>query len=261
MVQIIQVVFFSLITLNEISFEIIVFDSTFIGSNNIIKIFDKSNNNKLLKKRAIYIFKIKQIFLFEVIKIHFTKENIGKNIKENIKNKLNKLLDEPDRKVNHLNILVLGISGVGKSCLIKIILGLGKNSKETPEDGFFNPQTEGKPKYYNSKLFPFLKLADTQGIEISSKTSKKPYGISEVEKDVTEFIVEQNESGNPDNYVHCIWYCFQSNSGRFQDDEEILLEKLSKEYSIETLPSIMVGTQANSKEKIELFKDGFAKKI
>jgi len=201
--------------------------------------------------------------LSEVIKILFKNEDISKNIKENIKLQLNLLLDEPNRKVNHLNILVLGISGVGKSSLIKILLGyeeLKEGSKDIPEDGFFKPTTEGKPKYYESKMVPFLKLADTQGIEISSKTSKKPYGISEVEEDTSEFIIQQNESGNPDNYVHCIWYCFQPNSGRFQDDEEILLEKLSKQYSIESLPIIMVGTQANSKEKIKLFEEGFAKK-
>ena len=96
--------------------------------------------------------------LSEVIKILFKNEEISKNIKENIKLQLNLLLDEPNRKVNHLNILVLGISGVGKSSLIKILLGyeeLKEGSKDIPEDGFFKPTTEGKPKYYESKMVPF----------------------------------------------------------------------------------------------------------
>ena len=218
----------------------------------ILKKFKKEESTFCLNN----IKEFKKDKLANVIQNLFGKENIAQNIKENIKLKLNILLDEPQRKVNHLNILVLGISGVGKSSLIKILLQSDEIDKDS-KDGIFKPKTKGKPKYYESKIVPFLKIADTQGIEISSKNNEEPYGISELEEDISEFIIQQNESGNPDNYVHCIWYCFQPNSGRFQDDEEILLEKLSKEYSIESLPIILVGTQANSKEKIRLFKDGF----
>ena len=188
-------------------------------------------------------------------------ENIGIQIKEKVKSQISKFLDEPKRKVNHLNILVLGISGAGKSCLVKTLLGLDKNPSESaPEDGFFDPTTKGKPKYYTSKIVPFLKIADTQGIEISSDDNPDKYGINEVEKDLTDFIKENDKSGNPDNYVHCIWYCFNPNRSRFEKDEEKLLAKLSQEYSRDTLPIILVGTQANSKSKVESFREFFNKK-
>ena len=188
-------------------------------------------------------------------------ENIGGQIKEKVKNQISIFLDEPKRKVNHLNILVLGISGAGKSCLVKTLLGLDRNPSESaPKDGFFNPTTKGKPQYYTSEIVPFLKIADTQGIEISSDDNPDKYGINEVEKDLTDFIKENDKSGNPDNYVHCIWYCFNPNRSRFEKDEEKLLAKLSQEYSRDTLPIILVGTQANSKSKVESFREVFNKK-
>ena len=188
-------------------------------------------------------------------------ENIGGQIKEKVKNQISIFLDEPKRKVNHLNILVLGISGAGKSCLVKTLLGLDRNPSESaPKDGFFNPTTKGKPQYYISEIVPFLKIADTQGIEISSDDNPDKYGINEVEKDLTDFIKENDKSGNPDNYVHCIWYCFNPNRSRFEKDEEKLLAKLSQEYSRDTLPIILVGTQANSKSKVESFKEVFNNK-
>ena len=213
--------------------------------------FQKEESNFCVE----YIQKFDIEKLREMITTLFIKESIGKKIKEKIKIQLSIFLDEPSRKVKHLNILVLGISGVGKSCLISTLLGFENNgSSQTPKEGFYKPQTKGKPKYYNSEIVPFLKLADTQGIEISSDFNENKYGIDKVESDVTQFILENDNSGNPDNYVHCIWYCFQPNSGRFQDDEEKLLKKLSEDYSIDTLPIILVGTQANSKEKIENFR-------
>ena len=205
----------------------------------------------------------------------FTKEDIGKMLINNIKDQLIKLLDQPNRKVNHLNILVIGKTGAGKSSLIGEMLRYEKESNKkditdkannengsstsNPQSGFFKPTTKGKPKYYESKTVPFLRFADTQGIEISSKKSNNPYGIDEVERDVTEFIVQQNESGNPDLYVHCIWYCFQPHDARIQDDEEELLINLSKNYSMETLPIILVGTKANSQELVNRFQDNFEK--
>ena len=211
--------------------------------------------------------------LKSVITALFTKEDIGKMLIQNIKEQLNKLLDQPNRKVNHLNILVIGKTGAGKSSLIGEMLRYEKDNtnkditnKENnengstsanPRPGFFNPTTIGKPKYYESKIVPFLRFADTQGIEISSKKSIKPYGIDEVERDVTEFIIKQNESGNPDLYVHCIWYCFQPHDARIQDDEEQLLINLSKNYSMETLPIILVGTKANSQQLVNKFQENF----
>ena len=241
----------------------------------------KNLNEKFKKEEKSFCMEKIKNFKIETLKnviiALFTKEDIGKMLVENIKEQLIQLLDQPNRRVNHLNILVIGKTGAGKSSLIGEMLRYDynenngnndnndngnnndnkDNSKENPKAGFFKPTTKGKPQYFESKIVPFLRFADTQGIEISSKKSKKPYGIDEVERDVTEFICNMNESGDPDKYVHCIWYCFQPHDSRLQDDEEELLTNLSKNYSIETLPIILVGTKSNSQELVDQFKKGF----
>ena len=233
--------------------------------DNLKEKFKKEGNSFCMEK--IKSFKLET--LKDIIIALFTKENIGSMLIESIKVQLVQLLDQPNRKVNHLNILVIGKTGAGKSSLIGEMLRYDNNynnnnqveengsEENNPKPGFFKPTTKGKPKYYESVNVPFLRFADTQGIEISSKKSKNPYGIDEVERDVTEFIINMNESGNPDKYVHCIWYCFQPHDSRLQDDEEELLTNLSKNYSIETLPIILVGTKSNSRELVKQFQDNF----
>ena len=46
----------SLITINDILFEIMVFDSTSIDSDNILDIFLKLEDKNCLKKKIIYLF-------------------------------------------------------------------------------------------------------------------------------------------------------------------------------------------------------------
>ena len=213
--------------IKQLSFEFKKLENTFCLDN--IKKFDKN-------------------LLINTLKTLIRNEQIGKKIKEKVKLNISKLIDEPSRRVNHLNILVLGKTGVGKSFLLKTILGFtDDNSDNGPKDGFFRPETKGKPVYYESNLVDFIRIADTQGIEVGK------YGIYEAERDITNFISEQNENGIPDKYVHCIWYCINPNGGRFQEEEEELLVRLSNNYSIETLPIILVGTQSNSKQKVNQF--------
>ena len=49
-------------------------------------------------------------------------------------------------------------------------------------------------------------------------------------------------SGNPDDFIHCIWYCITGT--RFEDIEEQTLLKLSQLYDDSKLPVMVVYTQA-----------------
>ena len=145
--------------------------------------------------------------------------------------KLSKKMSELE--VKHLNILLLGPSGVGKSTLINSILKLDGNKMAQAD--ITKPITKSFSVYESEKI-PNIRLIDSRGIE------KGDYNIEEFVNEVTQFIENSELSGNPDNFVHCIWYCVTGT--RFEDVEEKTLSKLSSIYGDSKLPIIVVYTQA-----------------
>ena len=136
-------------------------------------------------------------------------------------------------EVKHLNILLLGPSGVGKSTLINSILKL--DGDKMAQADITKPITKSF-NIYESEKIPNIRLIDSRGIE------KGDYNIEEFVNEVTQFIENSELSGNPDNFVHCIWYCVTGT--RFEDVEEKTLSKLSSIYGDSKLPIIVVYTQA-----------------
>ena len=181
----------------------------------------------------------------------FVEENYDKKIEKKIDLYINELLNDKNKKVNHLNILLCGNSGAGKSTLINGFLELeGPNKLPTGTGEAVTMET----KYISSPKIPIFRLGDSRGIEIS-KEGPKSYGISEVVKNMNEFIQYQLETKNPDNYVHCIWYCVIPLDGRFNKVIGECLNELADNYGIKGLPIIIVGTKAISNQaNIELDK-------
>ena len=132
--------------------------------------------------------------------------------------------------INHLNILLLGPSGVGKSCLINSIL-----KEETAKSGMTKPITKSFNIYESNKM-PNIRLIDSRGFE------KGNYDVNSFIKEITNYIESQQLKGNPDNFIHCIWYCITGT--RFEDIEEETLQTLSSIYDDSKLPIIVVYTQA-----------------
>ena len=142
--------------------------------------------------------------------------------------------------IEHLNIILVGPSGVGKSTLIKSILDVDIKT------GFGATQTQ-KIEYFESDKIPFIRLIDSRGIE-KDITS----GVNTTCKKIKDFIKTQIDTKDYDKFIHVIWYCWTGT--RLEKSEVNLLKELSKQYSLETLPVIIVYTNAVFEEEIEKAK-------
>ena len=199
--------------------------------NKLIEKFNQDSNTFCMKE-------IKQFDITEIEKLvssFETSENLEEVNEEQIKQLTNAYMKAKGSSViQHINILLVGPSGVGKSTLINSVLHL--EGDLCAKEGGSEPCTMGAPKYYGSTQITY-RIADSRGIEKS-----KDYGIDEVTKDVKEFIEKQLLTKEPDNYVHCIWYCITGS--RFEEVEKETLETLSSVYDDNKLPIIVVYTKA-----------------
>ena len=176
-----------------------------------IQKFDTSKIRELIKE----ILKSDKIanFIYSNLKIYSDKN------KNNIKS------------TKHLNIILVGPSGVGKSTLINAILELEKQT----EFRFGMPITMNI-EFHESNKITFLRLANSRGIEKTQESGEK------LCKQIESFIKKQLETKDPDKFIHCIWYCWTGS--RLESSEIDVLIKLSKQYSLKTLPVIIVYTNA-----------------
>ena len=194
--------------------------------NNFIK------NEKEFCKEEIKKFDQKKIKIF--INNFLQNEKIPKFIL----NYLIELIDlnKPETKVEHLNILLVGPSGVGKSTLVSSILDVEVKA------GFGCPQTNNIESF-ESENIPFLRLFDSRGIE------KSIHGVKETFDSIKNFIQKQIENKDSDKYIHIIWYCWTGT--RLEGSELDLLKKLSEQYKLDTLPIIIVYTNSVFRKEAE----------
>ena len=170
----------------------------------------------------------------EYIKKIIDSENEGNLFSLRVDNSSDKLTKKMSgQEINHLNILLLGPSGVGKSTLINSILKL--DEKKEAKAKITKPTTK-EFNVYESEKISNIRLIDSRGIE------KGDYNIEEFVNEVKKFIEDRELDGNPDNFIHCIWYCITGT--RFEDIEEKTLLTLTSIYDDLKLPIIVVYTQA-----------------
>ena len=174
----------------------------------------------------------------EVLQKIYKDEKFSYLISERVKDNINKMNFETH--TSHFNILLIGPTGVGKSTLINSVLQIDKNTENYANTGKGKPVTLGEPHPYTSQKVKGIRLWDSQGID------KTNYGIKQLKNSVTTLINDNANSGNPDNFIHCIWYCLTGH--RFEEIERDSLIELMKIYHDETLPIIIVYTQCISED-------------
>jgi len=92
----------------------------------------------------------------------------------------------------------MGETGAGKSTLLNKVL-----KAELAHYGFGDVCTL-QISSYESPHVPGLRIYDTRGIE------KGKYNIYKASEDIKEKISELINENNPDEYIHCIWYCIKA---------------------------------------------------
>ncbi|MBD5159316.1 MAG: DUF697 domain-containing protein [Ruminococcus sp.] len=140
--------------------------------------------------------------------------------------------------MGHVNIIVAGKTGVGKSTLVNAVFG-----QKIANTGTGRPVTQ-ELKEITVPNYP-LRIYDTVGLELNKDQQIR------VKNDIINLISEKRHSGNIDSQIHCIWYCVSGTSGRFEIEEENFVKSLAGESGV---PVIVVVTQAISKKAKDLQK-------
>jgi GTP-binding protein EngB required for normal cell division len=183
----------------------------------IVNEFFYKNKDSFINELLNYLNYQKTNFNPNIIQQIINSENgyqIYKNKIENVISKIN--IEKSTFQIDHLTVLLLGKSGVGKTTLINKILGV---NAPTGEGSFITTQTTP----YQSKSMPFLRLVDTRGIELSVN-----FGAAELQSEAMRFIAEQIQTNNYNNFVHCIWYCITTK--RFENVEIDILNRIRNYY-------------------------------
>jgi uncharacterized protein (DUF697 family)/GTP-binding protein EngB required for normal cell division len=143
-------------------------------------------------------------------------------------------LEKEMKNIGHVNIIVAGKTGVGKSTLINSIF-----REKLAETGIGAPVTQ-TIKELTKKDFP-LRVYDSIGLELGSDRQQQ------VEDDINKVINDALTKGDEDKFIHCIWYCINVNSNRIEPREEEFIDRLARDNKNTGVPVIIVLTIAHNK--------------
>lgn len=155
--------------------------------------------------------------------------------------KIMKKIKEAKENMTRFNLMILGKTGVGKSTLINNVF-----SEPLADVGVGKPVTSDIRKYEKDG-YP-LSIYDTPGLELSGENAVDNL-LAGIKKTVSDGL----KTGDPNQAIHCIWYCVSTPSHRFEEAERIFINRLSAETEIK-LPIIVVLTQSYSKSDAKKLK-------
>ena len=253
------------IILSNSSFKAIMFGFTFLASltlKGIKKLIEKfSNNDEFIKENKIIFELIEEKMKKQIIKnfeykipkekiIVYSDENFEDIIKEikNILLKKNYIESLKQLMRNNFNVLLVGCTGVGKSTLINEFLKLDEDKKAKESAGIPTKTEDFIPYKGKNNNFNYT-LHDTNGITYIVEDS-----IEKKIENTLNQIKTRIEKKDPNNLIHCIWYCY--NGTNIQPGDIDFIIKLLNIYSTYNIPLIFVHTRTINKNDSELCKKG-----
>ena len=148
--------------------------------------------------------------------------------------------------IEHINFIVIGKAGVGKSAFINESLLLSENKKAKEGDGV---SVTKESILYSSEKLKMVRMWDTQGLDY--KITQELI-LNEVKR-----IVEDGLKKGPDHYINIILYCTSGN--RFQDEDGQLIYEIMKLYPSDNLPVIITQLQAYFKSQSKKMEETIRK--
>ena len=217
--------------------------------NNYTKLINENINNLINNLDFNDEKSIKDYFNYDLLSKDIEKLLLNQTI--NLKNFY--LLNDEDSKTikrkNHINYLVIGNAGIGKTTLINSILKLSDKEKGKTESNSKKEIKKVFTPYNNKKYLSWLTLYDSERFE---KERDNNLDIQQF----NDFIEGKKKNGNYNEFIHGIWYCIDENE--FSDIEVKNLIKLYQIYSAENFNIIVVhlkGKDPKSKIVLNKIKD------
>lgn len=158
-----------------------------------------------------------------------------------IQKETNDYMDNRMKKLMTINIMVVGITGVGKSTFLNSYF-----NSELAETSFGCSCTN-EIKHYSNPSKP-LSIYDTPGFELDPKRQKQ------IKDSILKKIKEKNNAKDKKEHIHIILFCVNHGSGRLQTEEENFMKQISKCCS-EPIPIIIVITKSFNDRESNEFKN------
>ena len=140
-----------------------------------------------------------------------------------------------NKKNNRINILVIGKQGIGKKTLVNKIFKL-KNIIINFENNFNQEIQE-----YESEKLPFFKFI------LIKFDNNFQFSFNDYKNRIMNYINNQYQTNNKNNYINCIWYCFTN--GFLNMEELELIKSLNDSYN-KMISVILVHTMSPNIQQI-----------
>ena len=162
------------------------------------------------------------------------------------KSKVDKIIKEFDIKDNnpieHINFIVIGKAGIGKSTFINESLLLPENKRAKEGKGL--SVTHESNLYVSDKL-TMVRMWDTQGLDYK-------FSLENILNEIKRLVKVSSDKG-PDHYINIILYC--TNGDRFQNEDGELIKKIMDLYPLNNLPVIITQLRAYYEEEAKMMEE------